>query len=641
MALGTELVAALEKQDAEQLAVLHTSQEASLLDLTVQIKQLQVQQAVETGEALEAACAAAEIRRSHYQRLTDANLSAQEQQNLDAMEAGLVFNLLASVARTASSIAYTIPQVGSPFAMTYGGVQLGSSLAAGATVFEIGSAVSQFKAQQSLTMAGYQRRAEDWQLQISLAESDKASALAQLAANDVQRQAAERDLRLTLATVAQNRETQSFMRKKFTNEQLYQWMAGRLSEVYFQAWLLALELTRATERAFQYELNTSRAFLGFVQWDSTRKGLLAGESLALALSQMEKAYLDENTRALEIEKTVSVAHVDPRALLDLKATGECTFHLSERLFDFDFPGQYCRRLKSVSVTIPAVIGPYQTLHATLTQLANATVLKPDIGAVRYLLGSTTVVPSAEVLRPNLRVSQQIALSRGVHDGGVFQLDFSDPRFLPFEGTGAVSTWRLSMPPQTNRFDFSSISDVLVHLTYTARDGGTTLRDQVVAEPELKEYVGSPLLSMAQLYSQEWHAFMADHSDATAQTLRFRVLPDVVPPHLDHPQLVGFFFLLLTPEGADRPAPASAPYLDFRLDEDVDVRFAPGPDGTFSHSLSQPVDMARVFQHDQALEFSLAGTPSHLKDDGFLNPGAVENIVLILYYRAKVNWNRAT
>jgi len=42
------------------------------------------------------------------------------------------------------------------------------------------------------------------------------------------------------------------------------------------------------------------------------------------------------------------------------------------------------------------------------------------------------------------------VSRGVDDSGLFNLDFRDERYLPFEGTGAVSSWTFSLPPDTNR-----------------------------------------------------------------------------------------------------------------------------------------------------------------------------------------------
>ena len=39
----------------------------------------------------------------------------------------------------------------------------------------------------------------------------------------------------------------------------------------------------------------------------------------------------------------------------------------------------------------------------------------------------------------------------------------------------ISTWQLSMPLDTNAFDFDTITDVIFNLKYTARDGGSVLR----------------------------------------------------------------------------------------------------------------------------------------------------------------------
>jgi hypothetical protein len=72
----------------------------------------------------------------------------------------------------------------------------------------------------------------------------------------------------------------------------------------------------------------------------------------------------------------------------------------------------------------------------------------------------------------------IATSSGQNDSGLFQLNFQDERYLPFERAGAISTWRLSLPNEFRNFDYSTISDVILHLNYTARDGGDALRSTV-------------------------------------------------------------------------------------------------------------------------------------------------------------------
>jgi hypothetical protein len=70
-------------------------------------------------------------------------------------------------------------------------------------------------------------------------------------------------------------------------------------------------------------------------------------------------------------------------------------------------------------------------------------------------------------------------SGGVSDSGMFETNLHDERFLPFEGAGAVSTWNLSLPAQVRSFDYLTISDLILHIRYTARDAGDPLRTAAV------------------------------------------------------------------------------------------------------------------------------------------------------------------
>jgi len=62
--------------------------------------------------------------------------------------------------------------------------------------------------------------------------------------------------------------------------------------------------------------------------------------------------------------------LDPLALITLKETGQCVVSLPEALFDMDYPGHYMRRLKSVSLTIPCVAGPYTSINCELTLVSS-------------------------------------------------------------------------------------------------------------------------------------------------------------------------------------------------------------------------------------------------------------------------------
>jgi hypothetical protein len=523
--------------------------------------------------------------------------------------------------------------------MTYGGQQIGSIMGAYAGALQTGSAIASYVADRSLTMAGYERRFADWKLQQALADFDVDQINIQIEANETQRQIAEQDLAVHLRTIEQNREVEQFLKNKFTNKELYSWMAGRLSAVYFQTYALAFELARSAQRAFQYELSNDQTFVNFGYFDSARQGLLAGEGLMLALNQMEKAYLDSNARSLEIERSISLMQLNPKALLDLRRTGVCTFELSERLFDYDFPGHYCRKIKAVAVSIPALVGPYQNIKATLTQLSNHVVQRPDVSAVNFLLGGdTSKTPGPAVLRSNWKINQQIALSRGSGDAGLFQLNFNDERYLPFEGTGAVSTWRLEMPRATNRINFSTISDVVLSINYTAQDGGGLFRSQVTSLAALKPYFGSQLISFNQTYSSQWFAFMQDHSNAGSQTLRFELAASMIPPHLENSRLTGFYFQL---DAGDRTAEGKNPYITLQLTDTISETFNLNGQNSFSFISTARPKMSDVFGH-RSIELRLDArgdyTPDQLKKDGFLDGDAVRNIVMILYYESEVNWS---
>src|SRR4029079_10897445 len=104
----------------------------------------------------------------------------------------------------------------------------------------------------------------------------------------------------------------------------------------------------------------------------------SGEKLGFALRRMEKAYLDANCREYELTKHISLRLNFPEAFLRLQATGQCEVELPEWLFDLDYPGQYMRRIKSVSLTIPCVVGPYNGVHCRLTLLSSATRIDPRL-----------------------------------------------------------------------------------------------------------------------------------------------------------------------------------------------------------------------------------------------------------------------
>lgn len=632
MQLGSALLAALEKKDAEALALLRASQEKTLLNMTTFIKEQQINELVEIKASLEESLKSATRRSDYYTDLLATGLSPGEIINIVSTTAAMLCNVAAGITRTLASIGYAVPQMGSPFAMTYGGREIGAALTAASGAFEIGSTISNFVAQLSLTVAGYQRRAQEWQLQADLAGYDKNQINFQIAANEIRHQICKRELENHKTSIQQSGEMEDFLKNKFSNKELYQWMTSRLSTVYFQTYSLAFELARAAQRAYQFELNSDQSFVNFGYWDNLNKGLLAGEGLMLALNQMEKAYLDNNSRPLEIEKTISLMQLNPRALLDLKANGECVFDLTEKLFDDDYPGHYARKIKTVSISIPAVTGPYQDIKATLTQLSNQIIVKKDLNAVNFLLGGAdATTPGADVLRSNWWINQQIAISKGVDDSGVFQLNFNDERYLPFEGTGAVSSWRFRMPKTTNFFNFDTISDVLIQLKYTAADGGEEFGKNVKSLDAMKPYYGSSCSMLAQMFSQEWFSFFHEKQNTNNQTMEIS-LANLTPPHIKNATLTGFYFNLVLPRGVK--ATGNKEYIQFKVTDSQTISFDLDKDNGYMH-IFQTRPALQAVEGPRSIIFDLQKAPSGIKgQSGFLDPAVVRNMALIIFYEGE-------
>jgi hypothetical protein len=219
-------------------------------------------------------------------------------------------------------------------------------------------------------------------------------------------------------------------------------------------------------------------FIQFNYWDSGHKGLLSGEALYLDIKRMEMAYHDNNIRELELTRHVSLRQLDPMALLTLRITGSCTTTVPEWLYDRDCPGHYMRRIKSVSLSIPSVVGSFTSVNCTLSLQSSTLRVSPLLNGGVYARDTT---------QDDIRFvhyfggAESIVTSGGSNDSGMFETNLKDERFLPFEGAGAVSTWTLTLPSQLRTFDYTTISDVILHIRYTAREAGNPLGSQATSE----------------------------------------------------------------------------------------------------------------------------------------------------------------
>lgn len=372
--------------------------------------------------------------------------------------------------------------------------------------------------------ASYERRADEWLLQSNLAARELMHIGRQIIGSLIAEQVAHFEYEIIKEQIENSEEVNNFLSEKFTNEELYAWMQGEISRLYYEYYRFAFDIARKAERTMKQELMRPEVdatdYIKFNYWDAGRKGLLSGEALYLDVKRMETAYHENNKREYELTKHVSLRQLNPVALLALKATGSCEVTLPEWLFDLDGPGHYMRRIKNISLSIPSVTGPYTSVSCTLSLLKSSLRKSPELKDGEYARQGS----EDDRFIDYFGTVQSIVTSSGNNDSGLFETNLRDERFLPFEGAGADSTWKLELPASFRQFDYNTISDVIIHVRYTARQGGALLSEKAVAQ--LEELVGEAnasglglLFSLAHDFPGEWHKFVngtEDHFTATVK-----------------------------------------------------------------------------------------------------------------------------
>ena len=508
--LGGALLSALEKYDAEGLSVLRATQEKALLQDVMQIKQAQIDEANNNLAGLQASQAVTEYRQSYYQGLINDDLSPFEiaqvvaltvAQELQVVSQGLEFG--AAVAAQVPNSTVGIEGISSPVAtVTYGGSNLEAGLAAVSRAIGMLASYSSFIANMASLTGDWARRSQEWNFQLQTATKELTQIQSQIDAANVRVQIAQYDKDNQQRQIDRAQAILDTLNSKYTNAELYGWMISQVSASYFQCYQMAFGLAKRAEASFRFELGlTTSNFIQFGYWNSLGKGLLAGESLYTDLKRLEMAYVDQNKREYEITKYISLVLLDPIALITLKETGQCVVSLPEALFDADYPGHFVRRIKCFSLTIPCVTGPYTSVNCTLTLLSN------KIRIDNLASGPDDYSQDSHFIT-NYAATQSIATSSAQNDSGMFELNFRDERYLPFEGAGVISNWRIELPLDCNAFDFETISDAVINLRYTARDGGDALR--AAAKQAATQLAQGKLLrffSLRHEFPTEWYRFL--------------------------------------------------------------------------------------------------------------------------------------
>jgi hypothetical protein len=469
---GAALLSVIEKRDAEEIARLRNVQQKNVLTLTKEMKKTELKISEENIEVVNRRLEGVQYRKDYYNGLLSSGLSPAEIAETAARITSSEIRRSAVALDRIAGISHLWPQTGSPFSMKYGGLELGLSSTAWSQVANTLADAIDTKALLSGMVANFERREQEWKHQAALADKDLRSIQREAVVAEIQKTIAERSLELHEKELQHHDEVMEFFETKFSNLGLYTYLSRTLQQIHQEAYKHAMTIARLAEQAYRFERSNDPTEFAVGGWDASKMGLMAGEQLLLTLQAMEKRYMETELRQAEINQSFSLVQIDPQALVTLKEVGTCTFAIPEFYFDLFYPGQYLRRIRAVRLSIPCITGPYTNVATKLSLLKSYIRSEASLDTAALHEAPSSGIPSG-------------ATSTAQADAGVFELNFRDERYLPFEGAGAVSEWKLELPSHFRPFDYQTISDVILSISYTAEDDDS-LRAQVESQSALLE-----------------------------------------------------------------------------------------------------------------------------------------------------------
>lgn len=472
---GSTLLSVTERQDAEALSELLQTQGSELVLQSIAQQVKNIEEIDADKAALDESRSGAQARLDSYAALYDEDVNIGEKQAMDLFLSSSVIANGGQAFHTAGGALDLAPNI---FGLADGGSRWGAAFNALGNVADLSASATHTAADRISQSEAYRRRRQEWDIQRNAAQSDVKQINAQLASLAVRREAAVLQKTYLETQQAQTQAQMSFLQNRFSSKALYNWLRGKLAAIYYQFYDLTVSRCLMAQEGYKWDMGDAAAsFIRPGAWQGTYAGLMAGETLMLNLAQMEHAYLQKDEREKEVTRTACLSQVyaglagdDAFNLSDkvvalvnggkddsagtatngIALAGKvltATVQLSGLSIQDDYPAALglgnTRRIKQISVTLPALVGPYQDVRAALSYG----------GSVKVPQGCTAM-----------------AVSHGMNDSGQFQLDFSDSRWLPFEGipVGDTGTLTLTFPGADDQQKdlLLSLTDIILHIRYT-------------------------------------------------------------------------------------------------------------------------------------------------------------------------------
>lgn len=244
--------------------------------------------------------------------------------------------------------------------------------------------------------------------------------------------------------LAYARDLVNYQNERFLNRDFWDALAGVARRSLHRYLDLSGQAAWFAERALAYRLATPIRVIRIGYFDARMRDAGGVDRLALDLAEIEALRLGAARLTVPLTRTYSLARDLPLAFGQLKATGRCTFTLTDDDLVAAHPGTFAHRIRAVDVAVDAP-GTVVPTRGILTN-GGFSLLRRSPGAQRVpLLRFADAYPISE-----FRLRSDLAL-----------FGMPGEQLLPFEGAAFTTTWNLELPPAANAVGLNRITDVRI------------------------------------------------------------------------------------------------------------------------------------------------------------------------------------
>lgn len=514
------MLSSLEKRDNEYYNLKKARQDMGLTRAGVQLQNLRVREAEDGVTLAELQKQRSQIQADYYKELLAEGLSDLEEASIGFMYTALAYHSYASMLHAGGGLLAGLTF--GIFGEKEGAAEAASSLAS----------VASTTASILSTYASYERRAQEWRFQKSLAEHDILIGSQQIRLAQDRVRIVGQELRIAGMQAEHAEDTAEYLATKFTNFELYEWMSNILEGVYGFFLQQAMSMAKLATQQLAFERQEVpppiiqddywEAPADLAVGDSTegkppeRHGLTGSARLLQDIYKLDLYALETDKQKLQLSRTISLAQVSPVEFQRFRETGVMKFATPMEMFDRDFPGHYLRLIKRIRTSVIALIPPAQGIRATLSTAGTSRV----------------VIKSGYVFQHIIRQygPQSVALSSPQNATGLFELQQQSEMLLPFEGLGVDTQWEFRMPRASNLFDYSTVADVLITIDYTALDD-YDYRQQVIQGLDTS-MSADRAFSFRYQFADAWYDLHNPEQTPTPMVVSFQTRREDFPPNIE-------------------------------------------------------------------------------------------------------------